>query len=202
MTDIKMFVDNVMRERDLPQVESPPLAPLPYVDMSDWDRIQVPEQEWTVLHRIPKRQCALFTGQGAAGKSTIALHLCAAHALSRDWLGATVEPGPAIFIDAEDDPNVMHRRLAAIGNHYEATFAQMTNGGLHLLSFAGKDAVMATTTRGGKIEPTAIYKQVLEACGDIKPKMIGIASSANVFAGNEPRTKEKQKICSWRLFRN
>jgi RecA-family ATPase len=65
------------------------------------------------------------------------------------------------------------------------TFAEMIAGGLHLISLAGEEAVLAAPTRSGVIEPTARYKQLLQACGDIKPKMVGIASSANVFAGNE-----------------
>ena len=88
--------------------------PLPYINMSNWDNEPVPEQEWTVLNRIPRRQCVLFSGEGGFGKSTVQLHLCAAHVLGRDWLGTMPEQGPALFIDAEDDEKVMHQRLAAI----------------------------------------------------------------------------------------
>ena len=94
-------------------------------------------------------------------------------------------PGPAIFVDAEDDQDEIHRRLAAIVRHYDIAFEDLINGGLHLISLAGDDAVLATVTRSGKVEPTPRYAQLLEAAGDIKPKMIGIASSANVFAGEE-----------------
>jgi RecA-family ATPase len=159
--------------------------PLPFVDMSNWDSEPVPDQDWAVLNRIPLRQAALFSGEGAAGKSTIALHLCAAHALGRDWLGTLPELGPALFVDAEDDASVIHRRLAAIANHYQVMFSDLINGGLHLISFAGQDAVLAALSRNGTLEPTARYRQLLEAVSDIKPKMIGIASSANVYAGSE-----------------
>jgi RecA-family ATPase len=39
--------------------------------------------------------------------------------------------------------------------------------------------------RSGRIEPTRLYRQLLEMAGDIKPVLIAIASSANVFSGNE-----------------
>jgi RecA-family ATPase len=66
---------------------------------------------------------------------------------------------------------------------------------LHVISLFGRDAVLATPTRNGKVEPTPLYRQVLQAAGDIKPKMIGIASSANVFAGSEvDRTQTQQFI--------
>lgn len=65
--------------------EQPP--PLPFIDMSKWDNETVPQQQWAVLNRIPLRQCVLFSGEGAAGKSTVELHRSAAHVLGRDWLG-------------------------------------------------------------------------------------------------------------------
>jgi RecA-family ATPase len=161
------------------------IAPLPFIDMSRWDGEPVPAQEWSVPDRYPLRQTVLFTGDGSAGKGTTKLHLCAAHALARDWLGTIPEPGPAMFVDAEDDEKVMHIRLAAIARHYGATFKDIISGGLHLTSLVGDDAVLGSPTRNGLIEPTGRYKQLLQAAGDIKPKMIAISSAADVFAGDE-----------------
>jgi RecA-family ATPase len=85
--------------------------------------------------------------------------------------------------------------LAAIARHYETTFEAMLRGGLHVISLFGHDAVLATLARNGKIEPTLLYNQLLQAAGDIKPKMLGIASSANVFAGSEiDRTQTQQFV--------
>jgi hypothetical protein len=171
------------------------LPPLPFINMANWDNEPVPEQEWAVLDRIPLGQTTLFTGEGGYGKSTVQLHLCAAHALGRGWLNALPELGLAIFFEAEDGEKTVHRRLAAIATHYETTFGEMIRGGLHVISLFGRDAVLATPTRNGKIEPTALYGQLLQAAGDIKPKMIGIASSANVFAGSEiDRTQTQQFV--------
>jgi RecA-family ATPase len=176
--------------------EQPAPEPLPFVDMSNWDNEPVPDQEWTVFNRIPRRECVLFSGEGAAGKSTEQLHLSAAHVLARDWLGTMPEPGPAIFVDAEDSITVLHRRLAAVTRHYGVKFNDLIKGGLHLMSFAGRDAVLATLSRGGKIEPTPLYRQMLEAAGDIKPITMGIASSANVYAGSEIDRAQVQQFIS------
>jgi RecA-family ATPase len=167
---------------------------LPYINMENWDNEPVPQQQWSVLNRIPRYQTTLFSGEGAIGKSTIELHRVSAHVLARDWLGTMPEPGPAIFIDAEDHVDVLHRRLAAIIQHYGVKFADLIQGGLHLISLAGEDAVLATASRSGKVEPTQLYKQILEAVGDIKPATIGIASSANVFAGNENDRNQVQQF--------
>jgi RecA-family ATPase len=105
-------------------------------------------------------------------------------------------PGPAFFIDAEDEDQELHRRLAAILRHCGASFQDAVDGGLYLRSLVGEDAVLANTTRGGIVQPTALYNALLERAGDLKPKMIGIASSANVFAGNEVARPEVQQFIS------
>ena len=170
------------------------LPPLPYIDMSTWDTDPVPEQEWTVHNRIPRRHVTLFSGEGSAGKSTIDLHASAAHVLGRDWLGTMPEQGPAIFIDAEDDEGVMHRRLAAIAKHYGVTFSELIKSGLRLVSLAGEDAVLAAAGRNGKITPTPRYKRLLEEAGDVKPISISIASCANVYAGSEIDRNQVQQF--------
>jgi RecA-family ATPase len=166
---------------------------LSFIDMSMWDFEPAPEQEWAVYNRIPRRECVLFSGEGATGKSTVQLHLTAASVLGRDWLGAMPEQGPAIFIDAEDDDRVLHRRLKAIAAHYDVSIAEMIRRGLHLASWRGFDATLAVV-RNGKIEPTPLFKTLFEAAGDIKPIMIGIAASANVFAGNENDRAQVQQF--------
>ena len=165
-----------------------------FIDMSRWDLEPAPEQEWIVYNRVPRRECVLFSGEGGAGKSIEQLHLSAAIALERDWLGAALDPGPVIFIDAEDDEKVLQRRTKSIAAYYDASVDDMIKGGLHLMSWRGCDAALATVARNGTIEATPLYKQLLEAAGDIKPVLIGIAASANVFAGNENDRAQVQQF--------
>jgi len=168
---------------------------LPFLDFSNWDNVLVPRQEWAVEDRIPTEQTTLFSGEGAAGKSLIQLQLSVAHVLGKEWLGIVPEFRPAWFIDAEDGEKIIHKRLADILRYYGATFAAAHKRGLHVTSLAGQDAVLATADRkSGKIEPTPLYYELLEKAGDIKPAMIGIASSANVFAGNEISRTEVQQF--------
>ncbi len=165
-----------------------------FIDMSRWDFEPTPEQEWVAHNRIPRRECVLFSGEGGAGKSIEQLHLSIAAPLEREWLGIIPEQGPAIFIDAEDDEKVLHRRTKAIAAHYDVSIADMVKGGLHLVSWRGCDATLAVTAQNGKIQPTPLYQRLLEAAGDIKPVLIGIAASANVFAGNENDRAQVQQF--------
>jgi RecA-family ATPase len=121
------------------------------------------------------------------------LQLSFAHVLVREWLGVVPAPGPALFVDAEDNIDELHRRGDQILRHYCGTWNDV-RGALHLMSFAGLDAVLAVVDRSGKIEPTPLYKLLLEAAGDLRPKMIGVAAAANVFAGNENDRSQVQQF--------
>ena len=56
------------------------------------------------------RVLAIASRKGGTGKSTIALHACAAVGLGMPWLSFPVTQGPALFIDAEDHTDVIWRR--------------------------------------------------------------------------------------------
>jgi RecA-family ATPase len=169
------------------------VATLPFIDFSNWDNEPAPPREWAVDDRIPLYQTTLFSGEGSAGKSSLQLQLSFAHVLMQEWLGVVPMPGPALFVDAEDNIDELHRRGDRVLAHYDATWADV-HGTLHLMSFAGLDAVLAVVDRSGKIEPTPLYKLLLEAARDLKPKMIGIAAAANVFAGNENDRSQVQQF--------
>jgi RecA-family ATPase len=108
-----------------------------------------------------------------------------AHVAGKDWLGSLPEIGPAFYLGAEDDTDEIRIRLAVISAHYGVTFKDLINGGLHVLCLLGQDATLCATTRTGKVETTALYKQIYEAAGDIKPKNISVDTPSRAFAGNE-----------------
>ena len=171
------------------------VEPLCFIDMTRWDTEPAPPRLWSVRERIPLRQPTLLSGEGAIGKTLLALHLSAAHALARDWIGMLPEPGPAIYFGAEDDADEIHRRIADIAAHYRVTFGDLVAGGLHLLSFAGKNAILGAANRGGIIEPTPLFRRISNAVCQIKPRTLIIDTSADVFAGNEnDRTQVRQFV--------
>jgi RecA-family ATPase len=161
------------------------LEPLPFVDMTNW-RVNegVPPREWGVRDLFPRRNVALLSGEGAAGKTLLALQLGVAHALGRDWIGRLPEPGPFLYFGAEDETDEIHRRLADILKHYGADFPDL-QGNIHLLTFAGEDAVLGHADHTGLVKPTPLFLRLLKAAIEIKPVLIVLDTSADVFAGNE-----------------
>jgi RecA-family ATPase len=146
----------------------------------------VPSRQWAIPDRVPLKQAGLFSGEGGTGKSILELQKNVAHVTGKDWLGSLPEPGPTIYLAAEDDENEIHIRLAAIAAHYGVTFQDLIDGGLHVLCLLGEDATLcAPGGKSGKVETTDLYKRLYEAAGDIKPKNISIDTLSRAFAGNE-----------------
>jgi RecA-family ATPase len=155
------------------------------IDPADWADKPVPPMEWTIDGLIRKHQTALLSGHGGVGKSTMGLHICTAHVLGRLWLSYRCEPGAALFIDAEDDLDMIHRRMLAIVAHYGMTLRDLKGAGLQVLSLVGEDALLATATPNGNLAATDLYKMILDHAREHKPKQIVISSLANVFGGSE-----------------
>src|SRR5262249_5454582 len=161
------------------------LPPLPFIDMSAWDEVPAPPRHWLVHDRIPRRQPTILSGHGEAGKSTLLLQLLCATVLGRDWLGLLPEPGPAIYLDAEEEEDELHRRLDPILEHYGARYADLVAGGLKLMSYAGKDMVLGIVDKQGRVQATDLYKRLYrEACA-LQPKLVAIDGLSDIYVGNE-----------------
>jgi RecA-family ATPase len=161
--------------------------PLPFINIAAWDGMAAPEREWVVRDRIPLGNVTLLSGEGGVGKSVISLHLAVATALGRDWLSALPTPGPALLVCCEDDGDELHRRLDRIMDHYSATcgasYIELKD--MYLLSLAGQDAVLAAPNRNGLVQATKLFRRIHQAACDLRPRLIVLDNSADVFAGNE-----------------
>jgi RecA-family ATPase len=160
----------------------------------EWVGKRAPKQEYTVPDRFPAEETGLLSGEGQGGKSTMLLHLCAAHVLGREWLGVVPQQGPTIHVECEDAEKVLWRRLEPIAAYYDVGLEIFVND-LHLFSLREIDStILAFTNKQGIVEPTPAYKRLREMAGDLKPVQITIASVANVFAGSEINRTEVQQF--------
>jgi RecA-family ATPase/5S rRNA maturation endonuclease (ribonuclease M5) len=172
-------------------------APITFLHLVDWHNKPVPERPWLVRDRIPLDNVTLLSGEGSVGKTILSLQLAVATVLARDWLSTMPEPGPVIAVCCEDDADELHRRLDAIRRHYGADFTELAD--LRVLSLAGQDALFATPNRSGLMVPTKLFAQITAAACDIKPRLILLDNSADVFGGNEnDRAQVRQFIAMLR----
>ncbi|MET4478824.1 AAA family ATPase [Bradyrhizobium sp. F1.13.3] len=177
-----------------PPEQDKPVEPLTLRDISNWDEVEVPQRDWAVRDRIIRRAVTLLSGEGGVGKSILTLQLAVAHVLGRDWFGSLPQPGPAIYLDAEDDEPELHFRLEAIRAHLGVTFTELNDGGLHLVPLAGKDALLGVADRAGIIQPTPLFERLLLSATNIKPVLIVLNSAADLFAGNENNRSEVRQF--------
>jgi RecA-family ATPase len=172
-------------QKQAEQKQEQSLPPLEWLDMSNWDNEPIPERKWAIKDRVPLNQAGLFSGEGGTGKSIVELMKDVAHVGAKDWFGSLPEPGAAFYLGAEDEAEEIHIRLAAIANHYQLTFKDLIEGGLHVLPLLGQDATLCGVTKGGNVEVTRLYKQLYETAGDIRPKNISIDTLSRAFSGSE-----------------
>jgi RecA-family ATPase len=137
---------------------------------------------------------SLLSGEGSIGKSIVLMQLAGAHVLGRGWLDTLPELGDAIYLNAEDEEAEIHRRFLDVARLYDCPLADFKDH-LHILAMAGQDAVLGHADRNGLVKPTSLFRQLVEAAGDIKPKLIGLDTSADIFAGAEnDRSQVRQFI--------
>jgi RecA-family ATPase len=149
----------------------------------EWQGVPVPPREWIVPDFIPAKTVTLLAGEGAAGKSTLALQLAAARALAREWLSTIPKPGRTLVLSAEDDAEELHRRLDAIRAYYGASFDDLAD--LRLVDLVGADAVLGALAKSGKVEPTGVFEMMMQTVEHHRPDLVIIDALADAFAGDE-----------------
>jgi RecA-family ATPase len=156
------------------------------VDGADAIAMDVPPRRWLVHERVPMGEVTLLTGDGSAGKTTIAMQLAVSVIAGlTDWLGGVIdEPGGVFFLTAEESMQELIRRLQSIALHYRVTDADML-AGLSLRSERGADPAFATIGRGGVLEPTAGFRRVVTDARTRRPTLIVAETIADLFAADE-----------------
>jgi RecA-family ATPase len=166
------------------------LPPIKFLDPRGWQDQPVPERQWVVTSRIPRAQVTLLSGDGAAGKTTIAQQLLVAVALRReDWLGGIIAAaGPVIFISGEETDEDTHIRFAPICEYFGVQFRDLENIKLLCLPDAAGldvDLVLGRANKANKVQPTMLFKRLVRDARTIRPVLIVIESLADVFDGME-----------------
>jgi len=145
----------------------------------------VPLRRWLVEGWIPMRNVTLLSGDGATGKTTIALQLAVSCAVGRnDWFGGLIdESGPVLFLTAEEERDEVHYRLSKIVDYYQIEFAALTN--LHIHCAAGEDCLLGNTNKLGLFHASERYEQLKILLATLHPKLVILESSADLYGGNE-----------------
>lgn len=142
---------------------------------------------------FPVRNVAILYGDGAVGKSLLAMQLALACTTGTPWLGIEVNQGPVIYFAAEDDAQEITNRLNEICDADGIDLAEAWR--LHLLFMAGKDTVLAVE-KGGVLGETALFAEIEAIIADIQPAVVFIDNIADTFSGDENKRSIVQQFVS------
>lgn len=169
-------------------------TPLPVIDPRDWQGKAIQERNWFVEGLIPDRTVTNLSGAGGSGKTEIILQLVAASSLQTQWFGKDVSIGPCLYYGAEDEADELHRRLATIVKRAGQNLSDLE--GIRLIPMAGLDAVLAEPDRKGNLVATTIFPKLVSQAKALRPKLIVIDPSADVFGGDEINRAQVRKFVS------
>jgi RecA-family ATPase len=168
---------------------------LPVLRASDLYGQLIPPRRWLVVDVLPGRNVTLLQGDGATGKSLLALMLAVATVRGASWIGLEpIQRGPAVYLSAEDELPELHRRLDNIAQHHNVSLQEFSD--LHLIPLAGDDAVLAAPVgRSNIIEASPLFAALRTCVSEIKPRLVVLDTLADLFAGEEnQRTQARQFI--------
>jgi RecA-family ATPase len=153
-----------------------------------------PEREELVRGLIPAKIIGGLYGDGAVGKSLLAMMLGVSVATGRLWLNRFVQKGPVVYVCCEDDEDEVHRRLENICREMRVDMALL--GDFHVVPLADEDAVLAAADgRSSVLTPTPLFGRLMELTGDVKPRLFIGDTLADIFAGSEiDRMQAKQFV--------
>jgi RecA-family ATPase len=167
---------------------APPIpagAPLSFSDPAAWEGREIPPREWLVHDWIPAAAVTLLSGDGAIGKTTLALQLAVAVKLGLpDWVGGLVDrPGPVIFFSAEEEEAEIWRRIEAIRAARGIKFSDLS--GLHVFCMPDSDCAFAMPDAHGSMQTTPLWRGLAAAISNIRPVLVVLEAAADLFGGNE-----------------
>ncbi|CAN5349838.1 hypothetical protein BH10PSE12_BH10PSE12_18900 [soil metagenome] len=169
-------------------VEGAVNAPRPTFEIADlglWARTTPTPKAFVMAPYIPREDVIIVTGDGGTNKSTFALQMSACAAVGKQMLGMDVQPGPALYVTAEDDNRENHWRLAKMAGAIGTTLDSL-NGRLHIVSLRGRlNNELATFDHDGKLRPAPAYALLRATIEQTGAKLVTLDNVAHLFAGNE-----------------
>lgn len=167
-----------------PRTGGEALPILQVVDAASFAGMDVPLRGWHVDELVPARTVTGLSGDGATGKSMMALQLAVMTICGGYWMGREVKAGAVLYVAAEDDLDEMHRRLDAITRAFGIAMDSLQ--GLRLVPLAERDALLAVPdNRGGVLRETPLMRQLDNALAQHRPALVIFDTKADLFGGDE-----------------
>jgi RecA-family ATPase len=140
---------------------------------------------------IAAARVSTFMANGGFGKTTIAIQLGVATALSRPLFGKPVAGGPVAGFFCEDEQAELERRVRAVCDAEKIDLASLDQ--LHVLSRDGADNVLCTFDHD-QIVLSDHYWRMDATLAQIKPRLTILDTAADSFAGDFMSTPQVRQF--------
>jgi RecA-family ATPase len=178
------------------KITEPPVNITPagwWTDPTTLHGLVVPERQWIVQDWLPCGHVTLNYGDGGTGKTLLAQQLMTSCATGAPWCGLEVRQCRVFGLFAEDDPDELHRRQAAICDAYGISFDDL--GNMRWRSGVGADNLLVTFDADGRAQPTELFDEIKTRAKDFGSELVVIDTAADTFGGNEnDRSEVRQYI--------
>jgi RecA-family ATPase len=158
---------------------------LPTVSAASFADQETPVRKWRVPDVIPDENVTIINGDGATGKSLLAMQLAIASAAETHWLGEKVEPGPVLYFSAEDDEAETHIRIKEICKAENIDIGRLE--GLRIAVMAGENCVLAV--EGGRsatvLARTRLFRTLENTIAAMRPGFVFLDNLADIYGANE-----------------
>lgn len=166
---------------------------------ADWPDGPPPAVSWVADKRIPRGDVSTLGGDGGSGKTMAGLQLSTG--VSRgasDWLGAVIEPGPVLFLSAEEPEAEIKRRIARIAARQGFPLSALRDLKFWFATDYA-DCTLATPGPGGVMQATPLFRAIEGACARLRPALVVLDNVAATFAGNQnDRVMVRTFVNLWR----
>nr|QDF42336.1 recombinase RecA [Bradyrhizobium symbiodeficiens] len=147
-----------------------------------WKGTEAEQQRWLASGRIPCGDLTILAGNGGSGKTEIVTQLLVHTAAGLgDWLGCTIENGPALFLSCEEPEHNIRDRVERIAKHRCIDPHDLID--LHLL-FPDLESTWLVHAGGdGRLSRAPLLDWLEGWIRDRRPRLVVIDSIAAVFDG-------------------
>jgi hypothetical protein len=150
---------------------------------------RAPPRRWLVERFVPAAEVTLLGGDGAIGKTTLALQLGVACISGGDWLGLKVNACNVLYAGAEDPTDDIHFRLEEMTKQLPVSKDNLAR--FQLIDLAGDDATaLATFHRNDSIKSTVRFREIEAIAKVNKVGLIVFDAAADFFGGDENDRRE------------
>jgi len=154
------------------------------VDLADLGMAEIPPQEYVMSKWLPLGFMALFSGHGGSGKSTLALQLAVHVAMGIDFAGHKVTRSKVLVYSAEDDTNMLRRRLQGIVRHLGVDPVELSKW-MKVLDVTSINPALFVDTRGRGEQITGAFENLYKIARSWGASFVVVDNRSEVYASDE-----------------